>query len=381
VIKEIYPVSKKKIDINIYMNLVNTTNAHTGGFLSSNEGAFLGCGGKGAGVTGCGIKMYRGLTGQSGGSKKKSRNKGGSTMENLSPNSGIDAFITRGGNGTRFEGLSKSELLTMRGGDGYGMTTNSAQTQAHTGSPEGTGMGFHNSAGVPITGYKSCGITPDFKLGAGTTYTGTKSIQKGAGTSIDIQNHDRSSKYGYSKASPGGNGKFAGSYAPFSNISRSQKCGGSRKRKGGSPFKRLYSEFKNASNSLTNESLMSDKVGGRKTRTKRKRNKRNKRKSNKRKSNKRNKRKSNKRKSKRNKRKKHKKRRTKRKQRGGYAQYGSNLPLTRTMHVPAGPSGGSWEGQLSSPPTFSSSDSCNNNYNHFTGKNSPAPVLDQGVRQ
>ena len=37
-------------------SLVNKTNAHTGGFLSSNEGPVVGCTGKGFGVNGCGIK-------------------------------------------------------------------------------------------------------------------------------------------------------------------------------------------------------------------------------------------------------------------------------------------------------------------------------------
>jgi hypothetical protein len=50
-------------------SLVNKTNAHTGGFLSSNEGPIGGCTGKGMGVNGCGIKMYHGLVGQSGGKK------------------------------------------------------------------------------------------------------------------------------------------------------------------------------------------------------------------------------------------------------------------------------------------------------------------------
>ena len=56
-------------------SLVNKTNAHTGGFLSSNEGPIGGCTGKGMGVNGCGIKMYHGLVGQSGGKKKRRRSR------------------------------------------------------------------------------------------------------------------------------------------------------------------------------------------------------------------------------------------------------------------------------------------------------------------
>ena len=56
-------------------SLVNKTNAHTGGFLSSNEGPVGGCTGKGFGVNGCGIKMYHGLVGQSGGKKRRRSSK------------------------------------------------------------------------------------------------------------------------------------------------------------------------------------------------------------------------------------------------------------------------------------------------------------------
>ena len=56
-------------------SLVNKTNAHTGGFLSSNEGPVGGCTGKGMGVDGCGIKMYKGLVGQSGGKRRRSSKK------------------------------------------------------------------------------------------------------------------------------------------------------------------------------------------------------------------------------------------------------------------------------------------------------------------
>jgi hypothetical protein len=66
-------------------------------------------------------------------------------------------------------------------------------------------------------------------------------------------------------------------------------------------------------------------------------------------------------------------------QKGGYAQYGSNTPLTRTLELPAGAQGGSWEGQLASPPTYTAGNFCQDNYNHFTGKGSPSPVLDQAA--
>ena len=72
-------------------------------------------------------------------------------------------------------------------------------------------------------------------------------------------------------------------------------------------------------------------------------------------------------------------RRGRKTQKGGYAQYGSNTPLTRTLELPAGAEGGSWEGQLASPPTYTAGNFCQDNYNHFTGKGSPSPVLDQAA--
>ena len=124
-------------------SLVNKTNAHTGGFLSSNEGPVVGCTGKGFGVNGCGIKMYHGLVGQSGGKKRrrsskkkrrrkkkrktrkrktknkrrKRRHRGGATTNFLDPREGLRAFATRGGNGSR--GLSVAEKGTLRGGRPY----------------------------------------------------------------------------------------------------------------------------------------------------------------------------------------------------------------------------------------------------------------------
>ena len=68
------------------------------------------------------------------------------------------------------------------------------------------------------------------------------------------------------------------------------------------------------------------------------------------------------------------------KQKGGYAQFGSNQALTYTQQLPNGSEGGSWEGQLSTPPTYSRANLCRDNYNHFTGKTMRSPVLDQDVK-
>lgn len=403
-------------------SLVNKTNAHTGGFLSSNEGPIGGCTGKGMGVNGCGIKMYHGLVGQSGGKKKrrrsrkkrrvskkrrKSRSKkrrrstkkrrrrkhrGGATMEPMNPRAGLRAIATRGGNGSR--GLSAAERRTLRGGRnkthynkpqishhrmygggvGYGMTANDAATQAASGTPSGTGQGFHLQAGTSVTGYKNCGLIPSFKLGASSNFKGPADIQQGAGKSVNAYNQYSSAGYGYLRPTPDGNRHIAGYHAPITSTSKSQRCGngGKRKKKGGrtrkrrggnlkqlmSPLTDAYSRvtggLHRAGNRVGSVFMVSDKLGGgggcgnhgsKKHKKKRKTRRGGKGK----------------------------------KQKGGYAQYGSNVPLTRTLQLPAGSQGGSWEGQLASPPTYTAGNFCVDNYNHFTGKGSPSPVLDQAA--
>ena len=394
-------------------SMVNKTNAHTGNFLSSNEGPVVGCTGKGKSQTGkIGIKNYRGLVGgkkkrrksrkkrrasskrtkskrrsyRKHRTKRKSRrrkHRGGATMEPLNPTKGLMAMVTRGGNGSR--GLSASELKTIRGGgNGYGMTANDASTQAAAGTPSGIGHGYHLKAGTSVTGYKNCGLIPAFKLGASSNFKGVSDIQVGAGQSANAYNQYSSAGYGYSKP-VNGNKFIAGSYAPITSTSKSQKCGTGGKRrkrrrktrrtKGGNNLKQLMypitkitsgvsKSLKNTSDRLGSMTMMSDKmIGGKKSKrggnmykkcgqlirrrgmAKRKR----------------------------------ASRKRSKKQRGGYAQFGSNSVLSNTMQLPAGPQGSSWDGQLASPPTYMSQNLCNDNYNHFTGKGSPSPVLDQAA--
>ena len=63
--------------------------------------------------------------------------------------------------------------------------------------------------------------------------------------------------------------------------------------------------------------------------------------------------------------------------RGGYSQYQSNVPLTNSLRTAVGSAGGKWSGQLASPPTFSKMNNCVDNYNHYTKKGSPSPILDK----
>jgi hypothetical protein len=400
-------------------SLVNKTNAHTGGFLSSNEGPVGGCTGKGMGVDGCGIKMYKGLVGQSGGKRRRSskkkrrrkkkrktrkrktknkrrkrRHRGGATTNLLDPRAGLKAFATRGGNGSR--GLSVAEKRTLRGGNsshysksrpnrhqhhslagggvGYGMTANDAHIQANSGTPSGTGLGFHSTAPTSVTGYKNCGLIPNFKLGAGRNFKGPADIQSGAGKSVSAYNQYNSAGYGYLKPTLKGNADIAGYHAPITSTSKSQRCGtggkkkkrgGTRKRKAGASLNPLTLAYDGVTSAIHNSvkkghsaSMLSDKAGGSSCSKRKRKKKKGKRKS---------------------KGKKGGRRRGRKTQKGGYAQYGSNTPLTRTLELPAGAEGGSWEGQLASPPTYTAGNFCQDNYNHFTGKGSPSPVLDQAA--
>ena len=67
--------------------------------------------------------------------------------------------------------------------------------------------------------------------------------------------------------------------------------------------------------------------------------------------------------------------RRRRNQRGGYHQYLSNVPDTPGQRTP---NGGGYK--TANPTTFSVLNNCVDNYNHYTGKGSPSPVLDQDVQ-
>lgn len=344
-------------------SLVNVDNSHPGNFLASNQGGVAGYGGKiiGKGGSCKGIKHYGGKRKRK--SKKRGRKskkhskskKGGAVRQPQRPLEGIKHILKRGNNASR--GLSPAEKAVLKGGDntthhnkhkhkvhtlfgggvGYGMTSNNAKMQANAGNPSGIGMGNHNNATVSVSGYKNCGIIPDFKLGASKNYSSLENIQIGAGASlVDKYNNMTNSGYGYLKPGSDGNRLYADSYAPVTSTSRGQKCGKGGKKKRGRKSRKGRKGRKSRKGRKGRK--------GRKSRKSRKM-----------------------------------KRRSRKKQRGGYAQYMSNVPLTSTQSIPNGTQGGQWEGQLSSPPTFARLDLCQDNYNHFTGKTMPSPVLDQDV--
>ena len=70
-----------------------------------------------------------------------------------------------------------------------------------------------------------------------------------------------------------------------------------------------------------------------------------------------------------------------RRQRGGYYQYGSDIPNTPGYSTPAG---GNW--QTANPPTYTrinanGTGSCVDNFNAFTGKGAAIPITDGDVKQ
>ena len=67
----------------------------------------------------------------------------------------------------------------------------------------------------------------------------------------------------------------------------------------------------------------------------------------------------------------------KRVQKGGYAQYGSNVPDTPGYSQP-NPGPMPW---ATAPGSYTEQTNCVDNYNHFTGKGGPSPTLDKGVSQ
>ena len=228
-------------------------------------------------------------------------------------------------------------------------------------SQAGGGAGFTNeniitspNARAPVTSYSNCkGQSPKFKMGAGQPYSSDaammKRAQTGGGrnplapTASDYYNQSTSVGYGYI------NGKdnllFAGSGYPketqTTTMNSCQKGGKRRRTRHPKKGKRSRTR-KGKRDFLTHKG---DKLFNRRGHRQKRPNKRSR------------------------KRRPYKKRRRKsRKQRGGYSQYQSDVPLTYTMQTPNGSQGGSWEGQLATPPTYKVLNLCQDNYNHYTQK-------------
>jgi len=395
--------------------LVNRNNAHTGGFLSSNQGLLQGCGGCSCQAhavtqpasTACGIVQGHGIVGQAGGAL-------GADGKPLYPNAQGNFPTARNQASAARRGV-RSFLAGVAGrqsGGGYGMTPAGAGQAAHG------GMGYGRT---PSTQYRNCGLHPAFKHGAGSVHT---LGQKGGASLVDKLNQTGAVGYAYLPRDAKYNAQVAGSGYPVMTATTRRQCVGggrrrrkkgrkrrrTRRRRGGSVFRGLGWDIEHANLRMLPSSagpgFTGQSAGRRRRRKKGRKRRRTRRKrggsvfrglgwdiehanlrmlpssagpgftgqsaGRRRRKRKRTRRRSGRKRTARRKR----RRRRRRTQRGGYHQYQSNVPLARTMVTPNGPAGGSWPGQLAQPPTYKIIDTCVDNYNHFTGKGHPTGVYD-----
>ena len=266
------------------------------------------------------------------------------------------------------KGNSKNK--TVQKGGGYAFTASDAEMAANN------GMGYGS---MPFSSYSNCGTVRESGLGAG--------IQHGGGLPLVPANVDSNSmlvanppavnnnlRPGYGYVSGKDNLLFAGSGYPLETAYNGNQCaqsGGRRRRHKRRRTRRKHHRKR------------------KKTRNKRKRRRRFKKgtRSKTHKGNNFETRKNSKRYSQ----KRLKKltgRRTMRApvfsfaggnrvQKGGYHQYGSNIPDTAGFANP-NPGPLPW---ATGPGSYTRQINCEDNYNHFTGRGGPSPVLDKGVSQ
>ena len=309
--------------------LANPGNAHNAGKFSSDQGLISGC----AGCVGGNIAIGSGCTLTSQAAAQESATRGISRLMN-GIRGQVGKIQTGGGNtaGTTFKDLQNA----ASGGLGYGRT--------------------------PVTSINNCGVTSSTSMGAGQR----AQTQKGGGVSQTAScvagcNNLGTPGYGLNvKGTSDLNATLMGSGYPAVSPYNTNKCGGRRTRK-----RRKHKK--------------------RRRRTKRKRKK--------------------KRRRTRRKRggdvstlqkmtqkwqqyigfppqlrggsyKKRRKRGGKRKtMKGGYAQFASNDPMTPGFSSPK-PGPLPW---ATGPLSKSRQINCQDNYDHYTGKSSPSPVLDQAA--
>ena len=231
-------------------------------------------------------------------------------------------------------------------GGGHSFDNLGAQNAASSGMGRGV---------MPIAKYSNCGASRSSGMGAGVQHGGHIGVQLAPAnvenSSVLVSNPpavNNSMRPGYGYTSGQDNQLFAGSGYPKSSSYNSNSCAqsGGRKRKSQKRKSHKRKSLKRKSHKRKSHKHKSLK------------HKSHKHKSHKRKSHKRNK--------------KHRKKRTKsrskhntlHKQKGGYSQYQSNVPLSPSYQQP-NPGPMPW---ATGPGSFTRQVNCPNNYNHFAKK-------------
>ena len=231
---------------------------------------------------------------------------------------------------------------------------------------------------TPSSSYSNCGSVRPDGMGAGIQHGGNRLVPADVGSSgMLVQNppavnNNLAPGYGYTNGDD--NLAFAGSGRPLTTAYNANQCGGKRKRTSKRKHKRKHKHTKR------HRKKAHKRTHHHKRRKKGTRSKTHKGKNY-----------TTRRSSKRYSQKRLKKltgRRTmrapifsfaggKRVQKGGYAQYGSNVPDTPGYSQP-NPGPMPW---ATGPGSYAEQTNCVDNYNHFTGKGGPSPTLDKGVSQ
>ena len=221
----------------------------------------------------------------------------------------------------------KGNCNVQRGGNGYGFNPK--------GPPQ---FGI-----MPIKEYRGCGISSSNNLGAAKQHAPTSAQKGGAGLGA-CSGCGGTAFYGYKGQNDAMTVQAIRSgvnnYPPFTTGCHSQ-CGNATR-------------------------------GGHRRRRRRRRSKRKKRRGGRKKSRRR--------RARRRRGGSRKKFRGGRRQRGGYYQFGADIPSSPGYATPT--KGGNWE--LANPPPYARNNACGtgscvDNYNHYTGKGSTPPITDQDV--
>lgn len=235
-----------------------------------------------------------------------------------------------------FDGGSNQGMVV-----GCGSCGNKGVVQARgiVGQSGGGGYGFQKPTNpskntFSPTTYSGCHVQSPMKLGAGMNQKGGMKHLLSPST-VDMYNQTTNPGYGY--VSGKYNKLFSGSgYPKMTPTTKANTCknGGSKKKRSKSKTRKMRKKKSHMKRHKKKHAKKHARKHKRKTRGGKKTHQKNKRKT----------------------------------QRGGYSQYQSDVPLTYTMQTPNGSQGGSWTGQLATPPTYKALNNCQDNYNHYKQK-------------